>query len=104
MRPDFDDTIAAVATPLGEAGLGVIRLSGPAALSIADKLFEARRPLSAAATHTLHHGWITRSSRRLDEAVAAVFRAPTSYTGRRRRGIFLPRVARGPARAPRVVL
>jgi len=81
MRPDFDDTIAAVATPLGEAGLGVIRLSGPAALSIADKLFEARRPLSAAATHTLHHGWITRSSRRLDEAVAAVFRAPTSYTG-----------------------
>ncbi len=81
MRPDFDDTIAAIATPLGEAGLGVIRLSGPAALSIADQLFDGRRPLSTAASHTLHHGWISRAARRLDEAVAAVFRAPTSYTG-----------------------
>ena len=81
MRPDFDDTIAAVATPPGEAGLGVIRLSGPAAVAIADLLFESRQPLRDAATHTLHHGWVSRQSRRLDEVLAAVFRAPTSYTG-----------------------
>src|SRR5258706_2692329 len=81
MRPDFDDTIAAVATPFGEAGLGVVRLSVPATTAVADRLFEGRQALSQSKTHTLHHGWLTRSARRLDEVVAAVFRAPTSYTG-----------------------
>jgi tRNA modification GTPase len=81
MGPAFDDTIAAIATPLGEAGLGVVRISGPAALTIAERLFEAREPLSGAKSHSLHHGWITRAGQRLDEAVAGVFRAPTSYTG-----------------------
>src|SRR6266487_3537980 len=55
-----DDTIAAIATPLGEAGLAVIRLSGPQALSVADACFlpagkSALKP-SAAPSHTIHYG------------------------------------------------
>ncbi|MBV9079856.1 MAG: tRNA uridine-5-carboxymethylaminomethyl(34) synthesis GTPase MnmE, partial [Elusimicrobia bacterium] len=81
MRPAFDDTIAAIATPLGEAGLGVVRLSGPLSLAIASRLLQTSQPLTEAPPHTLHHGWLIRSGTRLDEAVAGVFRAPASYTG-----------------------
>ena len=38
--PMFDDTIAAIATPLGEGGLAVVRISGPQALAVADKCFQ----------------------------------------------------------------
>lgn len=81
MRATFDDTIVAIATPLGEGGLGVVRLSGPQAFPIAETLFRSRQRLSQASSHTLHHGWLVRDDRRLDEAVAAVFRGPKSYTG-----------------------
>lgn len=79
---DLDDTIAAVATATGAAGLAVVRVSGPRALAIADAVFEGTHPLAEAGANTLHHGWalapVTRT--RLDEVVAAVFRAPHSYT------------------------
>ena len=75
----LDDTIAAIATPAGEAGLAVVRVSGPRALAIADAVFRGHVPLAGAAGHTLHHGWLGAEAR-VDEAVAAVFRAPASYT------------------------
>src|SRR5690349_14407537 len=75
-----DDTIVAIATPLGTGGLGVVRLSGPRALAVAAEVFSGA-DLRDAASHTLHHGWIISEGRSLDEAVAAVFRAPRSYTG-----------------------
>ena len=85
--PIFDDTIAAIATAPGEAGLAVLRVSGPRALAVADACFAGRSPLAEAASHTLHYGWAVWPSpepaverRRLDEAVAGVFRAPRSYT------------------------
>jgi tRNA modification GTPase len=80
----LDDTIAAIATPLGEGGLAVIRLSGPTAIAVADHCFApaGRRPatLGEAATHTLHYGHIVRESQRLDEVLVAVMRAPRTYT------------------------
>jgi tRNA modification GTPase len=98
-----DDTIAAIATASGAAGLAVIRVSGPEALKIADAVFEGPVRLGAAASHSMHHGWAVwpepdrperpafpdasdfsvrgpRGADRLDEVVAAVFRAPRSYT------------------------
>jgi tRNA modification GTPase len=87
----IDDTIAAIATAPGAAGLAVVRLSGPGALAIASRAFRGAA-LDEVATHTLHHGWVIRSdaggagvvadanARRVDEVVAAVFRAPRSYT------------------------
>src|SRR4051812_18503441 len=76
------DTIAALATPVGESGIGVIRLSGSAALTIAQALFRGRKPidLTQVATHTCHVGTL-QASTPIDQAVISVFRAPHSYTG-----------------------
>ena len=80
----LDDTIAAIATPLGEGGLAVVRLSGPQTLAIADKCFlpvgkNSLKP-SAAATHTIQFGKIVRQGRSVDEVLLAVLRAPRTFT------------------------
>jgi tRNA modification GTPase len=78
------DTIAAIATPLGEGGLAVIRLSGPQALAIVDKCFipPGKSPikLSAAPTHTIHYGHLRRRGKVIDEVLVAVMRAPRTFT------------------------
>ncbi|MFN8586683.1 MAG: tRNA uridine-5-carboxymethylaminomethyl(34) synthesis GTPase MnmE [Candidatus Eisenbacteria bacterium] len=76
----LDDTIAAIATAPGEAGLAVVRVSGPGALGVADRVFRGSASLASAAASTLHHGWLEGAGERVDEVVAAVFRAPKSYT------------------------
>ncbi len=80
----LDDTIAAIATPLGEGGLAVIRLSGPEALRFADECFtpagKAAVKPSVAATHTLHYGHIQRGEQVVDEVLLAVMRAPRTFT------------------------
>ncbi|MBL0058811.1 MAG: tRNA uridine-5-carboxymethylaminomethyl(34) synthesis GTPase MnmE [Elusimicrobia bacterium] len=78
---NLDDTIVAIATPLGAGGLGVVRLSGSASLRLAQGLFRGATPLDQAPSHTLHHGLLRYGEEILDEAVAGIFRAPRSYTG-----------------------
>ncbi len=80
----LDDTIAAIATPVGEGGLAVIRISGPQALAVADLSFfpvgrNSRKP-SEATTHTIHYGKVVRGGRQVDEVLLAVMRAPRTYT------------------------
>jgi len=80
----LDDTIAAIATPLGEGGLAVIRLSGPEAFAIADKNFQpvgksSFKP-SSAPTHTIQYGRIVRHGQTVDEVLLAVMRAPRTFT------------------------
>ncbi|MCB0837768.1 MAG: tRNA uridine-5-carboxymethylaminomethyl(34) synthesis GTPase MnmE [Bacteroidetes bacterium] len=72
------DTIVAISTPAGSGAIGVIRLSGPEAIDIAGKVFS--RNLEKAAGHTLHYGNILKNGEILDEAVAAIFIGPRSYT------------------------
>jgi len=79
-----DDTIAAIATPLGEGGLAVVRVSGARALAIADKSFlpagkKSLKP-SAAPTHTIQYGKIIRSGKVIDEVLLAVLRTPRTFT------------------------
>src|ERR1051326_7255009 len=78
------DTIAAIATPLGEAGLALIRVSGPDALAIADKCFlpagKAALKPSAAPTHTIHFGHVVRQGQTVDEVLLSVMRAPRTFT------------------------
>src|SRR5689334_5770859 len=79
-----DDTIAAIATPIGEGGLAVIRISGPQALAVADKFFSPAgksSSLSTAATHTIHYGHVRRDGQVVDEVLASVMRAPRTFTG-----------------------
>lgn len=76
-------TIAAIATPLGEGSIGVIRISGEDAIKIADKVFFAfsNRPLSSLKGYEAAYGEIRENDNILDDAVALVFKAPKSYTG-----------------------
>lgn len=60
-----------------------MRLSGTRAIAVVDRLFRGAMALGEAASHTLHHGWLTwpdAGERRVDEVVVALFRAPRSYT------------------------
>ena len=79
-----DDTIAAIATPLGEGGLAVIRISGPESLAVADRGFvpigKSSRKASEATTHTIHYGNIVRDGKRIDEVLLAVMRGPRTFT------------------------
>ena len=80
----YDDTIAAIATPLGEGGLAVVRLSGAEALRIADQCFlptgkNSLKP-SAAPTHTIQFGKMVRDGKVIDEVLLAVLRAPRTFT------------------------
>lgn len=78
----LDDTIAAVATPAGEGGIGIVRVSGPDALRIAIELFRPSGPVpvAQARSHTLHHGHVVWDGTPLDEALLALMRRPHSYT------------------------
>ena len=82
---DSGDTIVAIATPLGEGGIGVVRLSGPGALSIGARLFRSASgadPLQFR-SHTVHLGRAVEpeSGETIDTALFTPFRAPRSYTG-----------------------
>ena len=79
-----EDTIAAISTPPGEGGIGIVRISGPEALNIAQTLFVGFRQqdLRSARGYSLHHGHIIdpTSETVLDECLVSVMRAPHSYT------------------------
>ena len=76
-------TIAAIATPAGTGGIGVIRLSGEHAIAVADRVFRSHsgKKLGQIPGYTALYGKIIDGTETLDEAVALVFRAPKSYTG-----------------------
>ena len=80
----LDDTIAAIATPLGEGALAVIRISGANAFAVADKVFlpqgKSSRKISEAPTHTLQYGHVISNGHVVDEVLVAVMRAPRTFT------------------------
>ncbi|MCG2711121.1 MAG: tRNA uridine-5-carboxymethylaminomethyl(34) synthesis GTPase MnmE [Candidatus Omnitrophica bacterium] len=91
MQINLKDTIAAISTPLGIGGIGIIRLSGKNALKIGDKVFRSKngRKISKAAGFTVHYGHIVERStiklknaktKVIDEALVTVMRAPRTYT------------------------
>lgn len=76
-------TIAAISTPHAPGGIAVIRISGPDALSVADKLFHGVKgvPVTTMEGYTCAYGYVRDGNERLDDVVLTVFRAPHSYTG-----------------------
>ena len=80
----LDDTIAAIATPSGEGGIGIIRLSGPEAISIADRLFytPGNKKLIHAESHTITYGFVVNpeTGEEVDEVLLTLMRAPKTYT------------------------
>ncbi len=71
------DTIAAISTPLGAGGVGVIRISGPKAFEIIEKIFSNPK----FEPRKFNHGWIKDDEKLIDEVIVLPFFAPNSYTG-----------------------
>ncbi len=78
-----EKTVAAISTPAGEGGIGVIRISGKEAIKIADKVFKAASgaALESLAGYSAAFGYVFDGEEQIDEAVATVFLEPKSYTG-----------------------
>lgn len=77
------DTIVAIATAVGNAGISIIRVSGKEAISLADQLFRSKKSgfcLADALTHTIHFGHIYEGDELIDEVLVSVMRGPNSYT------------------------
>ncbi|WP_218025669.1 tRNA uridine-5-carboxymethylaminomethyl(34) synthesis GTPase MnmE [Capsulimonas corticalis] len=84
MTPSLDDTICSLATPPGVGGIGVIRISGPAAFAVADAVTRRPRsvPSASFAGHTLHRADVlAQDGSVIDDVLLAIFHAPRSYTG-----------------------
>ncbi len=85
MKPgDMDDTIAAISTPIGEGGIGIVRLSGKNAIAIANRFFKSKRSdtsLEHAKSHSILYGHVVdEAGQVVDEVLASIFRSPHSYT------------------------
>ncbi len=79
---NLDDTIVAISTPVGEGGIGIVRLSGKDALAIADKMFVAKnkKKPSEFKSFTAHYGDVVHAAETIDEALLTLMRTPKSYT------------------------
>ncbi|MFA6600555.1 MAG: tRNA uridine-5-carboxymethylaminomethyl(34) synthesis GTPase MnmE, partial [Candidatus Omnitrophota bacterium] len=82
-HPKIEETIAAIATPVGVGGMSVIRVSGERAFAVVDRVFRPQKGrLLEFAAQTLHFGEVVRESGALvDRAMVGLFRSPQSYTG-----------------------
>jgi tRNA modification GTPase len=80
--PIFEDTIVAISTPPGRGGIGIVRLSGPAALAIAEPLLKLRHPLAPAHARfaEILDSTGENPNKVLDEAVVTYYESPHSYT------------------------
>jgi tRNA modification GTPase len=78
----FEDTIAAIATPVGTGGIGIIKISGPQAWAIGQQLFHTSGSLETIQSHHLYHGHIIEPATGIsvDEVLLSFMRAPTTYT------------------------
>lgn len=71
------DTISAVATPIGNGGVSIVRISGSKSFEIIDNMFSSQN-LTAG---KIYHGWVMENGEKLDEVIVLPFKAPNSYTG-----------------------
>lgn len=76
-------TIAAISTAMSNSGIGIVRLSGKEAFTIADKIYEGKKSkkLSQQKSHTIHYGFIKDGKDTVDEVLVMLMRSPHSYTG-----------------------
>ena len=82
LKDNLNDTIAAISTPVGEGGIGIVRISGNNALLIADRIFlhKGEQKPSAFKSYTIHYGWIAKDKNIIDEVILTVMRKPRSFT------------------------
>lgn len=77
------DTIAAIATGMSNSGIGIVRISGPEAVEIAEKVYRSKngnKRLAEQKTHTVHYGYIYDDGEMIDEVMVLIMRGPNSFT------------------------
>ena len=79
----YNDTVAAISTAMSDAGIGIVRMSGPEAFLIADRVYRGKRKklLSEQRTHTIHYGYVMDGECMVDEVLVMLMRGPHSFTG-----------------------
>ena len=75
------ETITAISTAMSDSGIGIVRMSGPEAFEIADRIYKGKKQLSSQESHTVHYGWIKDGEDTIDEVLVILMRGPHSYTG-----------------------
>jgi tRNA modification GTPase len=82
LRQYENDTIIALATPPGEGGIAILRISGEASISILEGIFYPKRKIAVREmeSHKMYYGWIGDGKERIDEALVVIMRGPKSYT------------------------
>ena len=77
-----EDIIIALATPAGTGAISIVRVSGPEAIELIDKVFTGNKKLTKVDSHTIHYGKIkSRNGELIDDVLVSVFKKPNSYTG-----------------------
>ena len=76
-----NETIAAIATGLTNAGIGIIRVSGDMAIDVVDKIFYTKNGLKTKLSHTINYGHIVEDGNIVDEVLVMLMKAPRTYTG-----------------------
>ena len=77
-----EDTIIAVATPAGTGAISIVRMSGPDAIELIDRVFTGKKKLKEVNSHTIHYGKIISGDGELiDDVLVSIFKKPNSYTG-----------------------
>ena len=77
------DTIAAIATAMGNSGIGIVRISGEEAIAVADRVFKVKggkKKLSDMETHTIHYGFVYDGEEVIDEVLVMLMKGPRSFT------------------------
>src|SRR5699024_4085234 len=75
------DTIAAISTGMTNSGIGIVRISGEDAFSVADRIYRGKESLSGSPSHTIHYGHIADGDDIIDEVIVMAMRAPRTFTG-----------------------
>lgn len=75
----MEDTIVAIATPLGTGAISIIKISGSEAIEIVSKVFKGKN-LNKQKSHTIHYGFIMDEKEKIDEVLVSLFLAPKTYT------------------------
>ena len=75
------ETIAAISTGMTNSGIGIVRISGKDAFSVADSIYKGKKRIADAESHTIHYGHITDGEETVDEVLVMVMKGPHTFTG-----------------------
>lgn len=75
------ETIAAISTGMTNSGIGIVRISGNDAFSIADRIYKGKRKITESESHTIHYGHIMDEDETIDEVLVMVMKGPHTFTG-----------------------